>query len=324
MTLFAISKKLVILIIMAGMISWPLRSAVSPTAAASSEKEQVLIAEFSDPSGDDHGPGFYEYPNHSVFSPQEELLDLLSFYLERIADGEYYRFIFEFARITDPWDSKYGFSHPLIHLYIDSEEGGSDELFRSGANVSLQEEHPWNKHLRISGWWVRLITPADDPWDMTRDLNIDAESSPWDVEEAQVETTNNRIKVDIPGDKIGELAGSWIYLLVGGFDPFGEDYFRGLQNRPTNWSFQSTEEVDLDIAPRVIDYLATEEGKQEKMLADFSTSYPEIKPVKIPALEEPFSPNRYLLSFFYLLLGGVIMAGLFWLVSQKNQKNKEQ
>lgn len=280
-----------------------------------SSEELEVLAEFTDPAGDDHGPGYYAYPNHDVFAPQEELLDLLSFSLKRHPGEQYYRFKFEFARLTDPWDSRYGFSHPLIHLYFDTEEGGSTELFREGANVRLNPDYAWNKHLRISGWWVRLMTPDDDPWDMVRDLNIDAETSPWDIEEARISVEDGFIRLDLPREKLGRLAGSRVYLLVGAFDPFGEDYFRGIRQQPSNWSFFAAQEVNLDYAPRVIDYLQEEEGVQERILADFADDYPEINPVKIPERDEPPGDEFYqLIALGYLLAALIIISVMQWFI----------
>lgn len=310
------SKKLTLIfllfIFLMGMTAADQVPAAEPETSSSN---MIVLAEFSDPPGDDYGPGYYSYPNHNVFAPQKELLDLLSFSLKRDLRRNIYRFEFEFGRLTDPWDSRYGFSHPLIHLYFDTKEGGSSELFREGANIRLNPEHSWNRHLRISGWWVRLMTPEDDPWDMTRDLNIDAETSPWDVEGAEIITEEGLIRLDIPGEKLGRLEGARIYLLIGAFDPFGEDYFRGLQDYPTNWSFHATRDVDLDYAPRVIDYLQEEDGVQEKTLADFENDYPEIRPVKIPERKDSFPETFFLVvALSYLLAAVLIIAGMQYLI----------
>jgi len=310
------SKKLIIICLLLLLASgFSAADQLPASESQSSSGELEVLAEFTDPTGDDHGPGYYAYPNHDVFAPQQELLDLLSFSLKRHSGKDFYRFKFEFARLTDPWDSRYGFSHPLIHLYFDTEEGGSAELFREGANVSLNPDYSWNRHLRISGWWVRLMSPDDDPWDMVRDLNIDAETSPWDVAEASISTEGGFIRLDLPREKMGRLDGSRLYLLVGAFDPFGEDYFRGIRQYPSNWSFYAAQEVNLDYAPRVIDYLQEEEGAQEEILADFAEDYPEISPVKIPEREDPLRENFFLLvALGYLTAAAIIISALEWLI----------
>lgn len=309
-------KKLILICLLLILLSG--FSAADQLLAAESEvssRDLEVLAEFSDPPGDDHGPGYYAYPDHDVFAPQKELLDLLRFSLKRDLTREFYRFEFEFARLTDPWDSRYGFSHPLIHLYFDTEEGGSSELFREGANVRFNPEYSWNRHLRISGWWVRLMKPEDDPWDMIRDLNIDAETSPWDVEEAEITTEGGLIRLELPREKLGRLEGARLYLLVGAFDPFGEDYFRGLQKYPSNWSFHTDRQVNLDYAPRVIDYLQQEKGVQEETLADFEEDYPEVRSVKIPEREAPLRENFFLLIVLgYLLAAAIIIAAMQWFI----------
>ncbi len=286
------------------------------------EDETVIYKDF-DPAEDDHGPGDYLYPRHEVFSPGEGLFDIKMFLI--IRGKENYRFIFEFGEITDPWEGHNEFSHQLIHLYVDTGEGGQEELFRPGAGVSLAEEHPWNYHLRISGWWLRLMEPEDDPRDLIRDLEIDAETSPWDVKEGEVDKKGNFIIATLPHEKISSLPGSYFYLFVGSFDPFGEDYFRDVESEPSSWSFAAPDRGDVERAPRVIDWFYPREGYQEKILSDFSGAFPELTPLKIPSPEEP-DPSHdegsgEIYALFMLGIGLLIAAAIIAMITVRGRRD---
>ncbi len=270
-----------------------------------------------DPVGDDYGPGTYKYPGHRVFQPGEGHYDLKTFEIQ--AFEENYRFIFEFGDIEDPWDGKYGFSHQLIHMYFDIDSTkGQSELFRLGARVRLNSNHPWDYHIQFSGWWLRLIEPDDDPKDLVRDiLNIDAEESPWDIYDINVEVIDNKILLDLPKEYLGDIQGSKVYLLIGGFDPFGDDNFRPVKNYKTNWSFyyeqSSNDSGDFinEEATRVIDYFYPEDEYQEEFLGVNFDNMEYLEPVKIPLPEKTFveSIRDYsnLIALIYILISFIIV-----------------
>ncbi len=262
----------------------------SPAAGQETGGESPrVIYSGMDPVGDDHGPGDYIYPRHEVFEPYEGLFDLKEFSLKKAPN--YYLFSFEFKRITDPWQGEYNFSHQLIHLYLDTGEGGRYDLFRPGARVKLSADNPWNHHLRLSGWWLRHMRPDDDPRDLIRDLDIDAETSPWDVEEGIITRKENVIRVLLPREVIPEsLQGANFYLFVGSFDPFGEDYFRDVKSDRSNWAFAAPGLKNSEQAPRIIDWFHPREGKQETILSDSQHNEPVLPALEIPEPEIPARP----------------------------------
>ncbi|MFW5985924.1 MAG: glucodextranase DOMON-like domain-containing protein [Halanaerobiales bacterium] len=238
-----------------------------------------LLYEATDPAGDDFGPGSYSYPTHQVFNPHQGLFDLTYFSIE--SRGNSYIFTFTLGVLTDPWDSHYGFSMPLIQIYIDNERGGSTELFREGANVRLQEEHPWNKLIKISGWWIYVFSPGDRGQDVI-DFTLEGQQLPWEIDGYKIEIVNkNKIVVHIKKDIIGPLAGEYLYLLLGSFDPFGLDHFRAVRNEESLWYFYDQDLKQPDKAPRVIDILLPEEKDQQELLADYGDRYAAVYPVKI-------------------------------------------
>ncbi len=272
-----------------------------------------LFFSIDDPSGDDFGPGTYRYPTNKAFQG-EGLFDINRFSIKE--EGDLYIFRFSFQNLTDPWKSKYGFSLPLIQLYIDNTEGGSVELFREGANVRLDAKAPWDRLLTISGWWVRLYHPEDRNKD---DDFWTAQQNPWDVEEASVQVEANTIRLALKKDLIGPLKGASLFLLVGGFDPFGPDYYRNISQEAPYWNFQDQSNNDLKYAPRVIDLILPGPRKQQTVLARYSEDYPLVYPFTIKA-------SPLLVAFnLYFLFGVIILLGLVYLM-HKNfyQKNTRQ
>lgn len=278
-----------------------------------------------DPLDDDYGPGSYKYPGHKVFEPGQGHYDLKSFKIQDI--GEEYRFIFELGKIENPWDGVYGFSHQLIHIYFDIESTeGQAELFRPGARVKLNPDFPWDYHLQFSGWWLRLMEPDDDPEDLIRDiLNIDAETSPWDIYDTNVKVLEDKILLDLSKDYLGDIQGSRFYLFLGGFDPFGEDNFRPVHDYRTNWSFFYDQSLDNDPdkfnqeeTTRVIDYFYPEAEYQEKYLGVNFDEMEYLEPVEIPAPErtiiEVIRDYKYLIAVTYVLLSFLIISYILYYI----------
>lgn len=278
-----------------------------------------------DPSGDDYGPGSYRYPGHRVFDPGKDHYDLRSFEIQDI--GEKYRFIFELGEIENPWDGVYNFSHQLIHIYFDlNSTTGQTDLFRPGARVKLNLDFPWDYHLQLSGWWLRLMKPDDDPEDLIRDiLNIDAEVSPWDIDNINVKVSENKILLDLSKDYLGDIRGSRFYLLLGGFDPFGKDNFRPVKDYETNWSFFYDQNLDNDSnkfkhgeTTRVIDYFYPKSNYQEDHLGTSFNEMEYLDPVKIPASEktiiESIRDYKYLVAIIYILLSFVIISYILYYI----------
>jgi len=268
--------------------------------------EPVIILEIEDPAGDDYGPGTYIYPGHEAFS-EEGLFDIRYFSILDL--GEQYEFNFLFEKIIDPWHSKYGFSLPLIELYIGRKGMGSSELFREGANVSLDYQYLWSTMLKISGWWVRAYKPEDR---MNREDDLwDVENNPADLKDVLVDVKENNIRVVIDKEVIGELKGSHIYILIGCYDPFGADNFRDISKAPSPWYFYDTSDKNMKYAPRVLDIILPDGMDQKEVLGDFEDGYPVITPVKIDSSSNSFT---YLL---FILLVLILLVIAFFIMNNK-------
>lgn len=262
-------------------------------------EENIWSFTLKDEVGDDYGPGDYKYPQDQVFAPYKGLFDLLQFSIRE--SGSNYILNFEFVELKDPWQSNYGFSLPLIEIYIDNEKGGSEKIIEKGANIALDSEHPWNKLLKLSGWWL-LLYDHDAEVEENVSITTDIKDSKWQVKNSQVTTRENTIKVKLPKDVLGEMIDSHIQLLVGSFDPFGPGHFRKISDQPSAWKFYSKTPDRLSFATRVIDTILPEGMSQKEVLAFDNASYPQLYSIH---LKKPTPKMNYRIvqsPFFYILL----------------------
>lgn len=276
--------------------------------------ESDIVLEISDPIDDDYGPGTYQYPGNEEFMG-EGLFDIRSFSIKDL--GDQYQFNFLFSNLIDPWNSKYGFSLPLIELYFGKKGEGFSELFTEGANINLDPRYPWSRMLKISGWWVRVYRPEDklneedDFWDV--------ENNPADIKDVEVDVKGNYINIIIEKDIIGDLNNGHVYVLVGSYDPFGPDHFRDIKNEPSSWYFSSSNNVNLEYAPRVIDIILPDNLQQKEVLSDYLEDYPTIVPISINNQNKGI---LYLPAMLIILI--LLVMGLF-IMNKKNPltNNKE-
>ncbi|MCK4258595.1 MAG: hypothetical protein KAX49_06430 [Halanaerobiales bacterium] len=274
-----------------------------------------LIFEMKDPVGDDWGPGYYTYPKHQHFQPFKGLFDLTRFAITDI--GSDYLLEFDFGKVDDPWNSKFGFSHPLIQIYIDNLPGGSVELFRPGARLKLDEDAPWDVMLNITGWWVRAFRPSDRAEIEEKKIFWNDTKNPFDLEQVQVNIEENVIKIQLAKKVLGDLKSAKLFLLVGAFEPFAPDYFREITEDSGDWIFGGSTNPELD--SRVLDILVPEGMIQEDVLkvSPDSKDFATVSYINIAVEKEVVVPVE---KNSYIWLAVLIVVGLLFLIVKMKSK----
>jgi carbohydrate-binding DOMON domain-containing protein len=229
------------------------------------EADYEVIFNHRDAENDDFGPGTYQYPQKEIFQNKGNLFDIRVFTI--LESDNDYLFKFNFTKLTDPWNSEYGFSLPLIELYLDNDQGGSNNPFYKGANISFEEGFNWNKFLKISGWWVRIFNPNSKERAVFN-LNEISSEDPYQAETADVFTEDNTINLKISKTELGSLDNSKFVLLIGSFDPFGYDHFRSFSKEKSSWQIYTETELDITKIPRVMDILVPEGRSQREILTE--------------------------------------------------------
>ena len=214
-----------------------------PALAGTGAAQETTVFHMNDPVGDDRGPGGYRYPSHHTFVPG--LFDLTSFAVR--TDGEHVHFDLTFGAVVNPWDAPEGFYHQLIDIYIDTTPGeGRTEPLRPGPRVRFDPAHAWDVRVRAAPFGGTRLHRAGDAPDapgLARGLA------------AQVLKDGRTIRVAVPAAAIGMPRRSWrYYVLVGGFDAFGDDGYRAVGPEPTEWRFGGGDPANA--GPQVIDILA--------------------------------------------------------------------
>jgi len=276
--IFAVKKEILVKIITFALMINIIFMISSVEISAEKAADRHVIFNKLDAAGDDYGPGTYNYPLNRIFKSEGHLFDLLAL---RIYESEKkYSFEFEFDKLTDPWNSKFGFSLPLIEIYFDNKDGGAEQLFQKGANISFAEDFKWDKYIKISGWWVRLFGPDDIGKDLYN-LNENALVDPFAAETAVVEKKDNKIMIRISKKELGLLDNSKFVLLIGSFDPFGYGHYRSVTDTASSWQLYDLSGRDIKNVPSVVDILVSDGKDQKKILSkeDFPVvPYLRLKP----------------------------------------------
>jgi len=226
--------------------------------------ERVAI---EDPVGDDYGPGTYTYPLSDQIGAG--VFDLVGY---RVFDSDdRWQLAFDFATLSNEWGGPQGFSHPILYLYFDIEEGGSTESSEeaAAARVSMDPEHPWDVFIRVTGW------PA-----YGRHLWTAAGEGPVLVEVAS-DPKRGRIIVTIPKSIMPVIEG-WHYVLVGSQDGYGANYLRAITATAAEWVGGGN--PDPFWSPQIYDYLAPSEPTQETILSTYDEAlghYATLIPIHI-------------------------------------------
>ncbi len=113
---------------------------------------QGSVLRWTDPAKDDRGPGDYFYPTAAEFPPGA--WDILSF--EMIEQEKTVSFVFEFSAMANPKNAPYGFSGPLVDVYIDINHlpGAGNESLLSGRPGLVETQNAWEYALSLDGWGV--------------------------------------------------------------------------------------------------------------------------------------------------------------------------
>jgi len=221
----------------------PLRIVLADTG------DSTIIAELDDPRGDDHGPGYYIYPEDGVFLPG-------------VFDGKYFSFssnqkslIFTFqlyGPLTNPWGSGIELSLQTFDVYIDIDPGkatGRRELLE-GRNCSLSDEDGWEYAVWVEGWHQKLLVSTEDG--KVREIAGTPVRTIMDRENSKVTIIipGSALQTEIPEHEWGVMA---CILSQEGFPSPGVRRVRDIELQPSRWRFGGAKELGKDT--RIIDLL---------------------------------------------------------------------
>jgi carbohydrate-binding DOMON domain-containing protein len=103
---------------------------------------------FTDPTGDDKGPGTYIYPTDAVYTPGS--FDLVEF---EVGDGDNPDFkVTVNDRLADPWGMGVGFATQMVFIFIDKDGAAGKGHTKSlpGLNFEFAPDSGWEKVIILS------------------------------------------------------------------------------------------------------------------------------------------------------------------------------
>ncbi|SEQ45623.1 glucodextranase DOMON-like domain-containing protein [Natrinema salaciae] len=209
--------------------------------------ERVL--RWSDPAGDDVGPGDYTYPTRPVFEDGD--FDIVEF---TVRDrGSSYRFAATMAtEPTNPWEFDTGFGKQYLQFYVrdPSATGGSTEA-APGVNATFASSY----HTRILADGENGVRVQDSTGDR--------------VATGSVTVDGSEIGVEVPKDAIGDLSSASVAALVAGYDGTNSDYTRAVRSERSEWTFGGAANEN---APQILDVITPPGVSQSAALAYTSES----------------------------------------------------
>ncbi len=103
--------------------------------------------EFTDPRGDDKGPGNYTYPTDGVYKSGS--FDLVK--LSAVKSGNNVDFSVDVAaNLEDPWGMGGGFAVQMVFIFIKTGAPGGRSDTWTGINAKFAPGHEWNKVVVLS------------------------------------------------------------------------------------------------------------------------------------------------------------------------------
>lgn len=255
-----------------------------------------VVFSMEDKVDDDFGYGGVSYPEHQVFEPG--LFDLRRVHIWYDDENTYYDI--SLTNVTNPWNAPEGFFHQLIDIYIDAEPGGHTVPAAPGPKVQFSPEAGWEYRLRIQPWggsrWLDARTDPAKAYPVTASVLPDDET----------------IRATVPFAVAERPARVWqYYVLVGGFDTFGPDQYRVVEEAASKWSFGGAATPSCSNVIDLLDGGLGKKAQKSQLSAEKlgEGEYPLLLPVS-HGLSLPFTWGHLLSSFAVLAL----LSGIFYVV----------
>ncbi|WP_317175990.1 glycoside hydrolase family 97 catalytic domain-containing protein [Halomontanus rarus] len=236
------------------------------------------IAKWTDPAGDDYGPGSYTYPQHGWFN--EDAFDIDTFEIWETEDR--YQFLFTIhGDLQNPRGFSGDFSMQVPELYLrDPTADGAPESMEARPGVNATFEQPYHyRFVNIEGSVDELeangIPPrleSGDGTTITDDVTLHASS------------ILDGIMFDVPKDAIGDVSNMEVTPLMLSQDDSVETRIREVVSTETwesgwqhDWRFGGGRNDNMN--PNVIDMVTPEGVSQEDAL-----SYSDTEQAQLPSI----------------------------------------
>ncbi len=133
------------------LVAWSAGSALaSAPVLFRAAPDWQLLAEVSDPSGDDRGPaGSYLYPTDPSWGDNRQM-DLLG--ARAYAAGGSLKLELDMHRVTQSWSPANGFDHVAFSIFVSLPQREDGERALPKQNATMPADLRWHYRLRAHGW----------------------------------------------------------------------------------------------------------------------------------------------------------------------------
>jgi carbohydrate-binding DOMON domain-containing protein len=230
---------------------------------------------FTDPSGDDKGPGNYVYPTDAVY--KRGSFDLTK--LDVTKSGDNVDFSVDVnSRLEDPWGMGTGFAVQMVFIFVKTGEGGHTAT-PPGVNAQFAAGNEWNKLVVLSPQRkARVVSEATAKTGaMAKDIVVP------NITRGSGRTIRGSVPVaELGGDGNVEAWGYQVVMQSNEGFPAGSDFLTRKVNEyegQHRWGGGN----DGDCDPHIMDVLEGPDAKQADMLA--YECAPDGKSVKMATLK---------------------------------------
>ncbi len=185
------------------------RTGYAQTSVTSDVTTGTTVLDVSDPTGDDNGPGTYQYPTDSSFQPGA--FDLTRFQV--ISDGTTVYLRATLANLAPTFGAAFGAQ--LLDVYVHTPGAGSTSTAAAFAsrNYTIAPADAWNEIVEVQGF-------ASPVWQ-------DAAGNSLGTASMAVSQASNTVTIVLPEAAFGTPASGWSFTVVlTGQDGFSSDQAR--------------------------------------------------------------------------------------------------
>jgi glucoamylase len=232
----------------------------------------TTVLNVTDPTGDDHGPGTYQYPTSANFHPGA--FDLTNFQV--ISDGTTVYLRTTLANLDPTFGADFGAQ--LLDVYVHHPGGGpaSTQAAYASRNYTIAPAGAWSQRVEAQGF----AAPA---W-------VNASGNPAGTAAMLADNASRTVTIALPQAQFGTPGPGWAFSVVlTGQDGFSPDQARGFAATPQDFSFgvcaaSGTNPIcsaDPGTVPKAMDVI-TPAGVAQAQELDPTLGPVVIQPVTVP------------------------------------------
>ncbi len=226
------------------------------------------------------GPGNYVYPTGTEYYPANSV-DMQ--WVNVSLNNYVVEFNITFGNLSNVFGGPYGFTQPIIDIYVHEPGATGTTAGLPGVNINLSANSAWAWAIQAAGWpantYLESASGVSNPTAVLVSTNL-----------ANASTAPDRtVSIEVPTSVIGSAITTYTYTIVAGFqDGYATNGWDQVTANASEYAGGGSLALD---SPNVFSYIAPAAVgsnatlTQENLLANYTnTSYPTLVAVALPLL----------------------------------------